>query len=537
SQGAFTLVYSSALVAGKTNITVENGAALSGNNTLQSGNTITVSSGGSLAGTTTVSSGATLTALSGAVLSGVTTLQSGGTATIWNNAGGTIDLLGDTNTGLTISGLENGGTLASVISGFTGTSSGNSDGIKIAGVSAADVTAVTYPSADSVMLTLKSGKTITMNIPGIEKVGYSLNTASDGNLLVEVCFLAGSMIETLEGNVPVENIRMGDTVIAYVHGVSQETTVTWAGKARATVRPHLRNDEAGYPVRILKDAVSDGVPYKDMLITPEHCLFFDGRFIPARMLINGSSIFYDKSITTYDYYHIETEHHAVIKADGMLTESYLDTGNRRAFIQEGNLVSLRNTNQNWENDAAVPLCVERSFVEPVFRTLQARSVKLFGEQDSVTTAQLTHNPDLHLVTENGASVRPVRQEENVYSFMLPPGTTSVRIVSRTARPTDVIGPFVDDRRELGVAIGTISLITANKKQLVLTHLASEKPDGWYSENGERSIAWTNGNAFLPLEERAFPHQILLLSLTVLAAGPYLFEENTHTNPDMKKQSA
>ncbi|WP_231551831.1 hypothetical protein, partial [Acetobacter tropicalis] len=29
SQGAFTLVYSSALVAGKTNITVENGAALS----------------------------------------------------------------------------------------------------------------------------------------------------------------------------------------------------------------------------------------------------------------------------------------------------------------------------------------------------------------------------------------------------------------------------------------------------------------------------------------------------------------------------
>ncbi|MFC3954219.1 hypothetical protein ACFOTE_00005, partial [Gluconobacter wancherniae] len=78
---------------------------------------------------------------------------------------------------------------------------------------------------------------------------------------------------------------------------------------------------------------------------------------------------------------------------------------------------------------------------------------------------------------------------------------------------------------------------ANKKQLVLTHLASEKPDGWYSENGERSIAWTNGNAFLPLEERAFPHQILLLSLTVLAAGPYLFEENTHTNPDMKKQSA
>ncbi|MFS8371711.1 Hint domain-containing protein [Acetobacter indonesiensis] len=508
---------------------------VSNNNNVNSGGKIYADSG-SVLGLTSVSSGGSAIVASGATISDVVTIQDGGTATIWNNTSGTIDLSGDTNHGLTISGLESGGTVSTVISGWSGSAPGNSDSIDLPGVSA-DGASYAYPSDDQVVVTLANGNTITLNIPGVKNTGFVLSDDGHGGASAEVCFLSGSMIDTPNGDVPVENIRMGDTVIAYVHGVSQETTVTWAGTARAAVRSHLRDDEAGYPVRILKDAVSDGVPYKDMLITPEHCLFFDGRFIPARMLINGSSIFYDKSITTYDYYHIETEHHAVIKADGMLTESYLDTGNRRAFIQEGNLVSLRNTNQNWENDAAVPLCVERSFVEPVFRTLQARSVKLFGEQDSVTTAQLTHNPDLHLVTENGASVRPVRQEENVYSFMLPPGTTSVRIVSRTARPSDIIGPFVDDRRELGVAIGTISLVTANKKQSVLTHLASEKPDGWYPENGERSIAWTNGNAFLPLEERAFPHQILLLSLTVLAAGPYLFEENTHTNPDMKKQSA
>ncbi|WP_373854458.1 Hint domain-containing protein, partial [Acetobacter indonesiensis] len=357
----------------------------------------------------------------------MTTLQSGGTATIWNNAGGTIVLPSNVNHGLTISGLANGGTVNTVISGWSGSGPGNSDTIDLAGVSAAGAS-YAYPSADQVIITLANGKTITLNIPGVKNTGFVLVDNGSNGALAEVCFLAGSMIETPEGNVPVEDIRMGDTVIAYVHDVPQETAVTWAGMAHAVVRPHLRDDEAGYPVRILKNAVSDGVPYKDMLITPEHCLFFDGRFIPARMLINGSSIFYDKSITAYDYYHVETEHHAIIKADGMFTESYLDTGNRRAFIQEGNLVSLRNTNQNWENDAAVPLCVEHSFVEPVFRTLQARSVKLFEEQDSVTTGQLTHNPDLHLVTESGASVRPIRQEGSLYSFMLPPGTTSVRIV-------------------------------------------------------------------------------------------------------------
>ncbi|WP_035367102.1 Hint domain-containing protein, partial [Acetobacter pasteurianus] len=72
-----------------------------------------------------------------------------------------------------------------------------------------------------------------------------------------------------------------------------------------------------------------------MLITAEHCLFFEGKFVPVRMLVNGVSIFYDKSITSYDYYHVETDQHSVITADGMLTESYLDTGNRRAFRQEG----------------------------------------------------------------------------------------------------------------------------------------------------------------------------------------------------------
>ncbi|OAZ70812.1 hypothetical protein SRCM100623_02163 [Acetobacter pasteurianus] len=72
---------------------------------------------------------------------------------------------------------------------------------------------------------------------------------------------------------------------------------------------------------MLKDAIADGVPYKDMLITAEHCLFFEGKFVPVRMLVNGVSIFYDKSITSYDYYHVETDQHSVITADGMLTEA------------------------------------------------------------------------------------------------------------------------------------------------------------------------------------------------------------------------
>ncbi|MFW6684489.1 Hint domain-containing protein [Komagataeibacter intermedius] len=165
-----------------------------------------------------------------------------------------------------------------------------------------------------------------------------MNSTGDNGVLV--CFLAGSMIATPDGAIAVEKIKENDTVLALVNGQHVPRTVVWAGKAQASVRAGVADDEAGYPVRIRQNAISDGVPYKDMLITTEHCLFFNGRFIPARMLVNGRSVLYDYSITSYEYYHIELEEHAIIMADGMLTESYLDTGNRRAFQQAGQVIRI-----------------------------------------------------------------------------------------------------------------------------------------------------------------------------------------------------
>lgn len=85
------------------------------------------------------------------------------------------------------------------------------------------------------------------------------------------------------------------------------------------------------PVRICKDALEAGVPHRDFLVTPEHCMYFDGRFAPVRMLVNGITIAYAHEIRSYECYHVETGDHAVIQANGLLTESYLVMGNRRHF--------------------------------------------------------------------------------------------------------------------------------------------------------------------------------------------------------------
>lgn len=344
------------------------------------------------------------------------------------------------------------------------------------------------------------------------------------NADVVVCFLAGSMIRTADGEVAVEDLQIGDQVVTFDSetGVESVRPVVWVGKASAMAHVGLPDDQAGYPVRILKDAVAEGVPYKDLLVTSEHCMFFEGKFVPVRMLVNGSSIFYDKSIVAYDYYHIETAEHAVISANGMMTESYLDTGNRRSFRQEGKVASIGGRAKTWAADAGAELCVDRAFVEPLFRKLEARKSSVAEGLRHADIVELTNDADLHLVTETGAVVRPVRHEGQRYSFMLPANVSSVRIVSRASRPADVIGPFVDDRRQMGVAVGDITFVTAARQENIVVHLAETKPEGWHADASQAEAAWTAGNAVLPLSGLT-DGNMGLLSLNIVAAGPYVVE--------------
>ncbi|WP_256940142.1 Hint domain-containing protein [Acetobacter malorum] len=483
----------SATIGGSGSANIISGGVLSAS-TVTNGGVVNVDSTSKLSGETTISNGGQL------ILNG----SAGNGSIVMEGASSLLTISGDTMPTNVISGLQNGGRIDLVnLKNVTMTQT-TSNGIDFLG-------------------TDESGKTVDfhLNIPNANTIGYKIIADGHGGLYYEVCFLPGSMIRTVNGDIAVENLQIGDPIVAFDWKNNKDVvrSVVWAGKAHATVRPGLPADEAGYPVRVLKNAIADGVPYKDMLITPEHCLFFDGQFVPARMLVNGKSIFYDTSITSYDYYHVETEEHSVITADGMLTESYLDTGNRSSFHQEGTVISLRSTVRTWEHDAGAPLCVDRAFVEPLFHKLDARNNMIGSPCSSSANAELIVDPDLHLMTESGATIRPIRREGQRYSFMLPANISSVRIVSRASRPADVVGPFVDDRRMMGVAVADVHLVAANKKSLVTSHLQAVKPAGWHSTEWT-DCAWTNGDAVLPLGDLT-QSGMGILSLNIRAAGPYL----------------
>ena len=153
--------------------------------------------------------------------------------------------------------------------------------------------------------------------------GSALSTET-GSL--PVCFMPGTTITTPVGGTLVEHLRIGDMVTT-VDGRS--APIRWIG--RQTVAP-VFGDEARLPIRIRAGALADAVPSRDLLISPDHALMLDGVLIHAGALANDVSIVRERNVPVmFTYFHIETENHSLILAEGAAAETFIDNVERMRF--------------------------------------------------------------------------------------------------------------------------------------------------------------------------------------------------------------
>jgi len=329
------------------------------------------------------------------------------------------------------------------------------------------------------------------------------------------CFLKGTEIETVSGKINVEELKVGDDIITIHNGNKIVKKITSVLNQKV-----VANHTDKLPIRILKSAIAENVPYKDLLVTPEHCLYIDGQFIPARMLVNGRSIIQDTSFNTYDVYHIETEEHSIVIADGMLTESYLNTD-----IQVNEFMTVKGQ-KTWKEDAAAPLNTSRDFAEVVYKQLEERA-KLQNLPDTRQHYELTSDHGLYLTTSTGKKLEALRTTDNYIMFRIPSNVNKVTLHSFSSRPSDVIGPYIDDRRNLGVLVGDISLSDGNENYVIDTHLNTSSLLGW-NVIETNNCRWTLGNAELPLPNRR-KNSISILKISIVAGGPYLLNNEQYKN--------
>jgi hypothetical protein len=134
------------------------------------------------------------------------------------------------------------------------------------------------------------------------------------------CFLRGTAIQTPDGGVRIEDLRVGDLVLT-IRGEAVPTR--WV--ARHLFRKGGPSwPESVMPIRVSRDALSEGVPHSDLFLSPWHSLFIDERLMAVRDLVNGISIApVAPEGTTIEYFNILLATHEVIFAEGAPAESLL----------------------------------------------------------------------------------------------------------------------------------------------------------------------------------------------------------------------
>jgi hypothetical protein len=181
------------------------------------------------------------------------------------------------------------------------------------------------------------------------------------------CYVAGTMIATTRGPVPVESIRPGHRVCTVLGGDTAE--VIWVGRRAVECARHPDPGKV-WPIRVSAHAFGRGMPAADLLLSPDHAVYVDRVLIPIRRLLNGRTV--RQELTDRVSYHaIELARHDVVLANGMPAESYLDTGDRARFSNGGEVIALHPdfSARAWEMSGCAPLVQTGPVLEAVRKRL------------------------------------------------------------------------------------------------------------------------------------------------------------------------
>lgn len=370
--------------------------------------------------------------------------------------------------------------------------------------------------SDAVFVQGTSGAAGTLTLTGTAVAPLSLAVAGDytpgsfhvapgttDDTLVTLCFVAGTHIATPRGEVLVEQLAVGDTVLT-AGGVTR--SIVWIGAGQVIATRGRRN--AATPVIVRRGALANNVPHRELRVTKGHSLFLDGVLIPVEFLVNHRTIVWDDRAQEVAIYHVELATHDVLIADGAPAESYRDDGNRWLF---------RNANAAWHlppQEPCAPVLTGGPIVDAIWLRLLARARPRHD-------VPLTHDPDLHLLVD-GKRVDAVSRDDGRCVFRLTARPRHVRIRSRSGVPQEL--GLARDPRELGIALRHIAVAQQTRKRVMQANDV-RLADGFHDFEAAKDFRWTNGDAAVPTALFASLVGPLTIVLHVGATSRYLDEGN------------
>jgi hypothetical protein len=351
-------------------------------------------------------------------------------------------------------------------------------------------------------------------------------TTLAANDLTSVCYVAGTLIRTPAGDVPVESLQIGDLVET---SAGEFRPVKWLGHRVVDCRAHV-NPRVVFPIRITQDAFGLNRPSQDLYVSTGHSICVDlcGEvLIPVGNLINGATIA-QIEVDEVSYWHVELDSHDILIANNLPAESYLAMGNRGFFEERRRLLpAMLEGRERTHADFCRPVVLDGAVLDFARQRLLSRA-----EEIGWTPSRET---DLRLMVDG--EVRRPLIEGDAAVFVFPASVREVRLKSNTFIPALVGG---GDPRPLGVSLtGLVFLGGAGEARSV--RLNDERlQDGLHPEEGRDGLAWrwTKGDLALSPDfwEGLFGHVALHLTCNNNATRRWVAPGKAQTEVPLDKSA-
>ncbi|MDV7269953.1 Hint domain-containing protein [Thioclava sp. A2] len=185
---------------------------------------------------------------------------------------------------------------------------------------------------------------IALEAQGIRSI--TLDSLLDNNFVVQAerysasfatCFASGTTIQTPRGEVPIDDLRVGDLVTTLDHGAQP---IRWIGR-REIGLSELRAHPQLCPVRIGAGTLG---ARRDLLVSQQHGLLLpDGHLMRAKHLAArpGSGVRIAKGCRQVSYIHLMFDAHQIIFAEGVAAESFYPGVMAQIMLTGPNIAELR----------------------------------------------------------------------------------------------------------------------------------------------------------------------------------------------------
>jgi hypothetical protein len=296
------------------------------------------------------------------------------------------------------------------------------------------------------------------------------------------CYCRGTLIQTERGEVPVEDLAIGDIVLT-ISGEGRP--IKWIGRRSYAGRFIAGNPEV-LPIVVRAGALAPEIPMRDLWLSPGHALVLDGVLVRTKYLVNGMTILQADAVDQVDYFHLEFEAHEIILAEGAPAESYVECDNRQGFHNAHEFAAL------YPDDARAPFsyCLPRA--EAGMAELAAIRAQLF-ERATALGHPTSADPDLHLVAD-GSIVRAQSVAGGCYTFQLDATAAEVWLASRCGIPAE-LELLSSDQRSLGVCVERL-VLRDDHLRIEISHSHPALCEGFH-EDEEDARRWTTGMGRVP----------------------------------------